>query len=141
MAQVTGVLHDLVSGDIWRLMPGTDPPPGADQATLDWLLVLDHEALYSVAMAEGAGESSGLQVRVVRIPFELIEVVRVTDTRVYDRGASRLQRSWLVRIAERRVMSFEEDRILGESLGSEDRFIHELARRAGWPVTTEFVFS
>jgi hypothetical protein len=77
----------------------------------------------------------------LRIPFELIEVTRVTDTRVDDHGALRLKRSWLVRIAERRVMSFEEDRLLGESLDCEDRFIHELARRAGWPVNKEFVDS
>ncbi len=141
LVQVTGVLHDLVPGDIWRLMSPTDPPPGADQSTLHWLAVLDNEALYSVAMVEGEGESSELEVRVARIPFDLIEIAGVTDTRVYDHGALRLQRLWRIQIGARLVIELDEDRILGVSLDSADRFIHELARRAGWPVNTEFVDS
>jgi hypothetical protein len=142
VAQVAGVLNDLVpSGDAWSLMSHTDPPPGVDQLTLDWLAVLDGEALYSVVMLEEEDESTGLQVRVMRIPFDLIEVARVTDNRVYDHGAWRLQRSWLVRIGERRVIALNEDRILGARLDSVDRFTHELARRAGWPVNTELADS
>lgn len=140
--QVTGVLSDLVpGGDTWRLMSRTDPPRGADQSTLDWLAVLDDDALYSVAMVEGEDEPRTLKVHVVRIPFDLIEIAQVTERRVYDHGALRLQRSWQVQIGKRLSIALEEDRILGVPPDSEDRFIHELARRAGWPVNTELVDS
>ena len=140
--QVTGVLSDLVpGGDTWRLMSRADPPPGADQSTLDWLAVLDDEALYSVAMVEGEAEPRTLQVHVVRISFDLIEICQVIERRVYDHGALRLHRSWQVQIGDRLVAGLEEDRILGVPPDSEDRFIHELARRAGWPVNTELVDS
>lgn len=154
LAELVGVLQDLVpGGDLWRLMRrqlGDQDPEGVG-SLLEWsLMVLDEEALHRVMLVEANDEHRGLQVPVLRIPFDLITVVSVTDSRTCDQGAHRLQRIWRFRVGralvpwsrpEHNRLLLEEDRILGTALDSDDRFIHELARRSGWPVNPDLVES
>src|ERR1700759_3539051 len=80
-AQVVGVLQDLIpGGELWRLMARL--PEDEGPRLLDWsLAVLGEAALYRVLLAEANDEHRDLRVRVRRVPFDLITVVSVTDTR------------------------------------------------------------
>jgi hypothetical protein len=143
LAQLVGVLQDLIpGGELWRLMARRSDdtvPEGA--VMLDWgLAVLDDAALYRILLLEANDEHGGLRVPVLRIPFELITVVSVTDIRSHDHGAQRLQRFWQFNIG-RDGLTIEEDRILGTVMDSDDRFAHELIRRAGWPVNEHMIES
>ena len=144
LAQIVGVVQDLIpNGDLWRLMPRH--PEDVDQeglgSVLDWsVAVLDEEALYRVLLLEANDEHRGLRVGVFRIPFSLTTVVAVTDIRTYDHGSHRLQRIWRFAAGATRF-EIDEDRILGTPVGSDDAFTHELARRSGWPVSTDLMDS
>lgn len=139
-AQLVGVVQDLIpGGGLWQLMARL--PGDEESGTLDWTLtVLGEEALYRVVLVETQVGHRELRVKVLRIPFDLITIVSVTDSRSYDHGAHRLGRLWRFTIG-RSVWDFDEDRILGAALDSDDRFTHELARRAGWPVNRDLVES
>jgi hypothetical protein len=144
VAQVVGVLQDLIpNGDLRRLMrrhPEDQDPEGLG-SLLDWgLAVLDEEALYRILLIEANDEHRGLRVGVLRIPFNLITVVAVTDIRSWDHGAHRLQRIWRFTVGTGRL-EINEDRILGTEVDSDDAFTHELARRSGWPVNADLMES
>lgn len=136
VSQLRVLLQDLVSSaEQWGLLPpieSDNPPPGV-RLLGNSLGFIDPEALYRVIPWQSADGDLG--VRVTRSLFSNFKHVTVADRRRADDEGTRIQRWWQF-ATDNDLVVVAEDRILGAGqLDSQHRFIHELARRTGWPVS------
>jgi hypothetical protein len=125
LGQVVKLLEDVLAHtDRWCVLPtaiSDRMPPDAELLHVA-LAFLDSAALYRVVPAICKGQ---LLLRTERIPFDSFRHVLVSDSRYH--GAAP-ERHWQFR-TERDA--FNQTASEGEARSTE--FLHELARRLGWP--------
>jgi hypothetical protein len=123
MKQLTELLEDvLLNTDAWGLLPPIDrdvPPAGVESLGMT-LCFIDSAALYRVIPFNS---DANLTIRVERTPFSTLRV-SLADNRNFDR----LSRSWQF------LNEDETFNLSGHEGPNSTEFLHELARRIGWPL-------